>query len=406
MQIYKVGGAVRDKLLKRPVTDVDWVVVGALPEEMIAQGFLQVGKDFPVFLHPDSHEEYALARKERKIAPGYKGFQFDTSKSVTLEEDLLRRDITINAMAEDDQGNIIDPFNGQIDLQNKIIRHVSAAFSEDPVRVLRVARFAARFDFQIADETMQLMKAMVDSGEVNALVAERVWAELDQALADDYPQRFFDVLRECGALAIIFPEIDRLFGVPQTKKYHPEIDTGVHTMMVLQQAVKLSKDTRIRFAALVHDLGKGTTPVEILPSHHGHEQRSVDLIKTLCARIRVPNDYRDLAILVARFHSHCHRIRELKPSTILRTLEAMDVFRRPERVEKFLIACEADAKGRTGKEHGHYPQAKIFSSLVLAASGIETKSLIEEGMDGTQIAQVLRNNRLNVIGNLLEKSIK
>lgn len=404
MQIYKVGGAVRDKLLKRSVTDVDWVVVGALPEDMIAQGFRQVGKDFPVFLHPDSHEEYALARKERKIAPGYKGFQFDTSKSVTLEEDLLRRDITINAMAEDDQGQIIDPYNGQADLQNKIIRHVSSAFSEDPVRVLRVARFAARFDFQIANETMQLMKAMVDTGEVNALVAERVWAELDLALAEEYPQRFFGVLRECGALAIIFPEIDRLFGVPQTKKYHPEVDTGVHTMMVLQQAVKLTDNKSIRFAALVHDLGKGTTPTEILPSHHGHEQRSVELIKSLCARIRVPNDYRDLALMVARYHSHCHRIQELKPSTILNTLEAMDVFRRPDRFYQFLIACEADAKGRTGKENDQFPQAGIFRAYMHATSGIDAKSLIEEGMNGTQIAQALRKNRLGAIREIMESS--
>ncbi len=401
MQIYKVGGAVRDKLLNIPVKDVDWVVVDALPGELIDQNYKQVGKDFPVFLHPNTHEEYALARKERKVAAGYTGFEFDTSRSVTLEEDLERRDLTINAMAEDEQGKIIDPYNGKADLEQGTLRHISAAFSEDPVRILRVARFAARFNFIVAEETNDLMKEMVSSGEVDALVAERVWAELERALGEQHPELFFAVLRSCGALEVIFPEIDRLFGVPQTAKYHPEIDTGIHVMMVLQQAVKLSQgksDNKvIRFAALVHDLGKGTTPTDILPSHHGHEERGVELIKQLCKRIKVPNEYRDLGILNAQFHTHCHRIREMKATTILKTLEKMDAFRKPERFDQFLICCEADAKGRTGKENDQYPQAEYFKAMQLAASSIDTKSIIKEGMQGEQIAQVLREKRLQAI---------
>ena len=397
MQIYKVGGAVRDKILKRPIKDVDWVVVGALPDELLDQGYKQVGKDFPVFLHPKTHEEYALARKERKVAAGYTGFEFDASRDVTLEEDLLRRDLTINAMAEDDQGKVIDPFNGYADLKKGVLRHVSDAFAEDPVRILRIARFAARFGFQVADETLILMKEMVKMGEVDSLVAERVWQELDRALGEEYPEQFFEVLRSCGALAVIFPEIDRLFGVPQTAKYHPEIDTGVHVMMVLQQAVMLSKDKQVRFAALVHDLGKGTTPADILPSHHGHEQRSVDLTKELCSRIKVPKDYRDLGVMVGAYHTHCHRIKEMKATTILKYLEKMDVFRRTKRFDQFLLACEADAKGRTGKENDPYPQAEYFKSLQLAASGVDTKSLVEEGMEGEQIAQALRTKRLSAI---------
>ena len=397
MKTYKVGGAVRDKILKLPIKDTDWVVVGALPDELLDQGYKQVGKDFPVFLHPKTHEEYALARKERKVAAGYTGFEFDASRNVTLEEDLLRRDLTINAMAEDDQGKIIDPFNGQADLENGILRHVSEAFAEDPVRILRIARFAARFRFQVADETLILMKEMVNTGEVDSLVAERVWQELDRALGEEHPEMFFDVLRSCGALAVIFPEIDRLFGVPQTAKYHPEIDTGIHVMMVIQQAVILSKNKQVRFAALVHDLGKGTTPADILPSHHGHEQRSADLAKELCARIRAPKEYRELGVMVGQYHTHCHRIREMKATTILKTLEKMDVFRRTERFDQFLIACEADAKGRTGKENDDYPQAEYFKSLQLAASTVDTKSLVEEGMKGEQIAQALREKRLNAI---------
>lgn len=397
MKIYKVGGAVRDRLLGLKVKDVDWVVVGALPEEMIALGYKQVGKDFPVFLHPKTHEEYALARKERKVAPGYKGFEFDTAKSVTLEEDLLRRDITINAMAEDDTGSVFDPFNGQKDLEKKSLRHVSDAFKEDPVRILRIARFAARFDFQIADETLELMKAMVASGEVDALVAERVWAELEQALKEDMPVRFFEVLQLCGALEKIFPEIDRLFGVPQPAKHHPEIDTGIHTFMVLEQATKLSADPQVRFAALVHDLGKGTTPADILPSHHGHEERGVDLIKQLCERLRIPNDYRDLGVMVSRFHTHCHRIRELKPTTILKTLERMDVFRKPDRFDQFLLACEADARGRTGLEKNPYPQPEYFKKYQLAAASVEAKTIVRPGMTGQQIAEKIKEERVRVL---------
>lgn len=397
MKIYKVGGAVRDRLLGLKVKDVDWVVVGALPEEMIALGYKQVGKDFPVFLHPKTHEEYALARKERKVAPGYKGFEFDTAKSVTLEEDLLRRDITINAMAEDDTGAVFDPFNGQKDLEKKTLRHVSDAFKEDPVRILRIARFAARFDFQIADETLELMKAMVASGEVDALVAERVWAELEQALKEDTPVRFFEVLQLCGAVEKIFPEIDRLFGVPQPAKHHPEIDTGIHTFMVLEQATKLSADPQVRFAALVHDLGKGTTPADILPSHHGHEERGVDLIKQLCERLRIPNDYRDLGVMVSRFHTHCHRIRELKPTTILKTLERMDVFRKPDRFDQFLLACEADARGRTGLEKNPYPQPEYFKKYQLAAASVEAKTIVRPGMTGQQIAGKIKEERVRVL---------
>jgi len=397
MKTYKVGGAVRDKILKLPIKDIDWVVVGALPDELLDKGYRQVGKDFPVFLHPKTHEEYALARKERKVSAGYTGFEFDASRSVTLEEDLLRRDLTINAMAEDDQGKVIDPFNGQADLENGILRHVSEAFAEDPVRILRIARFAARFGFQVADETLILMKEMVNTGEVDSLVAERVWQELDTALGEEHPELFFEVLRSCGALAVIFPEIDRLFGVPQTTKYHPEIDTGIHVMMVLQQAVMLSNDKQVRFAALVHDLGKGTTPADILPSHHGHEQRSADLTKELCVRIRVPNEYRDLGVMVGLYHTHCHRIKEMKATTILKTLEKMDVFRKSKRFDQFLIACEADAKGRTGKENDLYPQAGYFKSLQLAASAVDTKSLVEEGMKGEQIAKALREKRLSAI---------
>lgn len=393
MKIYKVGGAVRDALLGRPVYDNDWVVVGAMPDEMIAQGFKQVGKDFPVFLHPETHEEYALARKERKVAAGYHGFEFDTSKVVTLEDDLSRRDITINAMAEGENGEIIDPFNGRADLEKKILRHVSPAFSEDPVRILRVARFAARFNFSIAEETNRLMREMVESGEVDALVPERVWAELSRALTEVQPVRFFEVLKECGALSKILPEIDRLFGVPQPKKYHPEIDTGIHTLMVLEQAARLSDDPQVRFAALVHDLGKGTTEADILPHHYGHEERGVDLIKSLCQRLRVPNEYRDLAVLVSRFHTHCHRIKELKISTVLETLEQMDTFRKPDRFQQFLLACEADARGRTGFEEADYPQRAHFSAYAEAAAGVHVKDLIKPGMHGDQIANALRKAR-------------
>ncbi len=398
MQIYQVGGAVRDRLLGLPVKDRDWVVVGATPTEMEARGFKLVGADFPVFLHPATHEEYALARTERKTAPGYKGFSVHASPEVTLNEDLQRRDLTINAIAEAEDGTLIDPFNGSADLRNKILRHVSSAFSEDPVRILRVARFAARFvDFEVAEETLALMRHMVGNGEVDALVPERVWAELERALGEQRPARFFSVLRECGALAHLFPELDQLYGVPQPAQHHPEIDTGVHVMLVLDQATQLSPDPRVRFAALLHDLGKGTTPPEAWPSHHGHEQRSVALVKELCGRFRVPNDYRDLAVLVAKYHGNCHRAAELQPDTTLEILEALDAVRRPERFEFFLLACEADARGRTGFEQRPYPQAGIFRAALHAYNSVATAPLVAAGLQGEAIAQALHKLRVQAI---------
>lgn len=401
MKIYLVGGAVRDKLLGKPSKDSDWVVVGSTPEEMKTQGFKPVGKDFPVFLHPETKEEYALARTERKTGKGYKGFAFHTSGDVTLEEDLARRDLTINAIAEDETGNLIDPFKGKQDLENKILRHVSPAFTEDPLRVLRVARFAARFGFRIAPETMALMKEISESGELAALVPERVWSELERAMGETYPSRFILALRACNALNILFPEIDRLFGVPQPEKHHPEIDTGIHTLMTLNQASRLSEDPQIRFAALVHDLGKGLTPNDKLPSHHGHEERGVKLIETLCKRYRAPNQFRDLAIQVSRHHLTCHRIEEMRAETILKKLESMDAFRRAERFNQFLICCEADARGRTGFEDRSYPQADYFKNILNAADDINTELLKQKGFEGKAMANAIRTERLNAIGKLM-----
>lgn len=401
MKIYLVGGAVRDKLLGKPSKDSDWVVVGSTPEEMKTQGFKPVGKDFPVFLHPETKEEYALARTERKTGKGYKGFAFHTSGDVTLEEDLARRDLTINAIAEDETGNLIDPFKGKQDLENKILRHVSPAFTEDPLRVLRVARFAARFGFRIAPETMALMKEISESGELAALVPERVWSELERAMGETYPSRFILALRACNALNILFPEIDRLFGVPQPEKHHPEIDTGIHTLMTLNQASRLSEDPQIRFAALVHDLGKGLTPNDKLPSHHGHEERGVKLIETLCKRYRAPNQFRDLAIQVSRHHLTCHRIEEMRAETILKKLESMDAFRRSERFDQFLICCEADARGRTGFEDRSYPQADYFKNILNAADDINTELLKQKGFEGKAMADAIRTERLNAIGKLM-----
>ncbi len=401
MEIYQVGGAVRDKLLGFAVKDRDWVVVGATPAEMEARGYRLVGADFPVFLHPQTHEEYALARTERKTAPGYKGFSVHAAPDVTLIEDLKRRDLTINAIAEDTHGTLIDPFNGREDVRNKVLRHVSAAFAEDPVRILRVARFAARFtDFTVAEETEELMRQMTANGEVDALVPERVWAELERALGETAPSRFFEVLRACGALARLFPEIDRLYGVPQHPKYHPEIDTGVHVMLVLDQATRLSNDRPIRFAALLHDLGKGTTPAEEWPSHPGHEQRSVNLVKNLCARFRVPNDYRELAMLVAEYHGDCHRAAELRPDTLLKKLEALDALRRLERFEQFLIACEADSRGRPGYENQPYPQADIFRQALRAIAAVPIQPLIDAGFKGQAIAAELSKRRIQAIAAL------
>jgi len=400
MKVYQIGGAVRDKLLGHPIKDRDWVVVGSTPEAMKAQGYKPVGKEFPVFLHPETHEEYALARTERKTGKGYKGFTFHTSPDVTLEEDLIRRDLTMNAIAEDENGNLIDPFHGEQDIKDGILRHVSPAFAEDPLRVLRVARFAARYGFKIADETMTLMKEISSSGELDTLVAERIWAELESALASKYPTRFILVLRACSALKTLFPEIDCLFGIPQPKEHHPEIDTGMHTIMVLNQATRLTDDTQVRFAALMHDLGKGATPEKEWPSHHGHEARGVKIIKALCKRFKIPNQYKELAIIVAKYHLDCHRIQEMKPTTLLKKLEALDAYRRPDRFEQFLLACEADARGRTGFENRDYSQGEYFRGAFHATSQIDIQSLVDKGLEGEQIAKAIYEKRLEAISNL------
>ncbi|MGE5318776.1 MAG: multifunctional CCA addition/repair protein [Hyphomicrobiaceae bacterium] len=372
MKTYIVGGAVRDRLLGLPVADRDHVVVGATPDDMLALGYQPVGKDFPVFLHPESHEEYALARTERKSGHGYKGFTVYASPEVTLEEDLRRRDLTINAMAEDEDGTLVDPYGGQRDLAAKVFRHVSEAFAEDPVRILRVARFAARFtDFAVAAETTALMRQMVDNGEVDALVPERVWQEVARGLMDAQPSRMFHVLRDCGALARLFPEIDRLFGVPQPPQHHPEIDTGVHVMLVVDWAARRGMSLPVRFAALTHDLGKGLTPPELWPTHHGHEAKSVELVRTLSERIRVPADCRDLAVAVARDHGNVHRAPELRPGTVVELLERVDAFRRPERFEDFLLACECDFRGRPGYEDKAFPAPDCLRQALRAAQAID-----------------------------------
>ena len=399
MQVYLVGGAVRDEQLGLPVKERDWCVVGATPAEMKAAGYKQVGKDFPVFLHPDTGEEYALARTERKTAAGYHGFEFHTDPGVTIEEDLGRRDLTVNAIAEDGDGNLVDPYGGIADIRNRILRHVSDAFIEDPVRVLRVARFAARFahlGFVIAPETLALMRQITADGEIDALVPDRVWKETETALLGRDSRVYFETLRECGALAVLFPEIDRLFGVPQPKQWHPEVDTGVHVMMVLDQAAKLSPDLEVRFAALVHDLGKGTTRKHALPSHPGHERRGVKLIRRLAERLPVPNACRDLGILVSEYHTHCHRAFELRAATILRMLEATDAFRRPRRFEQFLLACEADARGREGLEDRDYTQVDLLRGAFAAASGIDAAA-IAASHEGKAIGEAIRSERLAAV---------
>jgi tRNA nucleotidyltransferase (CCA-adding enzyme) len=400
MQIFLVGGAVRDRLLKRPVTERDWVVVGASIDEMLAKGYQQVGKDFPVFLHPQSKEEYALARTERKSGKGYTGFSVIADSSITLEEDLSRRDLTINAIAQDDYGNLIDPFNGQADITNKLLRHVSPAFAEDPLRVLRVARFAARYahlGFSVADETLVLMREMVNAGEVDYLTPERVWKETQRALTEKNPEVYFSVLLECGALKVLFSEIDALFGVPQTAAYHPEIDTGVHCLMSLQQAVKLSDDPLIRFATLIHDLGKAATPKDILPRHIGHEERSLPLIESLCQRIKCPNDYKELALAVAAWHTHCHRALELKASSVLKLLLRLDAFRRPERFEQFLICCEADARGRTGFEDRNYPQSNFLRKAFQICLDVKAKEFVTQGISGIKINEAMHKKRIALL---------
>jgi tRNA nucleotidyltransferase (CCA-adding enzyme) len=400
MRIYLVGGAVRDALLGRPVKERDWVVVGATPDALQRRGFRPVGRDFPVFLHPETHEEYALARVERKTGPGYRGFAVEFSPDVTLEEDLRRRDLTINAIARDEAGELVDPYGGRADLERRLLRHVSAAFVEDPVRILRVARFAARYaplGFTVADETLALMRRMVADGEVSSLVAERVWAETAKALAEDRPDVYFEVLRACGALAVVFPEVDRLWGVPQPAKWHPEVDTGVHVMTVLRQAARLTPEPRIRFAALTHDLGKGETPADRWPRHDGHEERSARLVERLCERLRVPNDFRELAVGVARWHGLCHRALELRPSTVLELLEHLDAFRRPERFAEFLVACEADIRGRAGREERPYPQAEYLREARRVAAETVLSAAEREGLAGPAIGQRLRERRVAAI---------
>lgn len=403
MEIFLVGGAVRDELLGLPVKERDWVVVGASVEDMLAKGFRPVGRDFPVFLHPQTKEEYALARTERKTAPGYRGFVFHASPEVTLEDDLRRRDLTINAIARRPDGELVDPFGGRADLEARILRHVSPAFQEDPVRILRLARFAARFQpigFRIAEETLELCRTMVAAGEVDALVPERVWQELARALLEAKPSAFITTLRACGALARMMPEVDALFGVPQRAEYHPEIDAGVHTLMALDMAARLDAPLAVRFAVLVHDLGKAQTPASDLPRHPGHEHRGIPLVQALSKRLRVPRNVQELGRLVAKLHLHAHRAFELKPSTVLRLLEELDSFRRPERVSEFTLACEADARGRLGFEERTYPQGEYLRAAYEAAASIDARQFVEAGLRGPEIGQAMQQARAAAIAQL------
>lgn len=399
MQVYLVGGAVRDEQLGIPHRERDWCVVGATPDELIALGYRQVGKDFPVFLHPESGEEYALARTERKTAPGYHGFAFDCSPDVSIEDDLKRRDLTINAIAKGADGKLVDPYKGRLDIEQRILRHVSDAFAEDPVRILRVAKFAARFrhlGFSIATETLELMRQMVRDGEVDALVPDRVWRETESALCGRSVRTYVEVLRDCGALRVLFPEVDALFGVPQPEKWHPEIDTGIHVLMVLDRAEAMSPDLEVRFAALTHDLGKGNTPQHQLPSHPGHEVRGCKLIRDIAGRLPVPKASRDLALLVSEFHTHCHRALELRAKTILKVLAKTDAFRRPDRFEQFLVACEADARGRGGLENRRYPQADFFRGAFTAAAAIDAGA-IAGANESSSIPVAIRRARKKAI---------
>ncbi len=409
MKTYLVGGAVRDEILGYPFKEKDWVVVGATVNDMLTAGYQQVGKDFPVFLHPRTKDEHALARTERKTAAGYKGFEVHASPDVTLEEDLIRRDLTINAIAKDESGEFIDPYNGIDDINNKILRHVSDAFAEDPVRILRTARFMARYahlGFSVANDTMALMKNMVAAGEVDALVPERVWQEMEKALAEKTPSYFIETLRECGALKRIMPELDCLWGVPQPEEHHPEIDTGIHTMLVLEQACILSDDPQVRFAALVHDLGKGATPKDQWPRHINHEARGADIVLKLCKRMRIPNDYRDLAERTARFHLHYHRALELKPATLVKTLEQLDAFRKPERFDKFLLASEADARGRPGYENIDLRQGDYFRQVLKVARDININELRSLGFENMALANKIREVRVSAVTKLKELSVK
>ncbi len=402
MQTYMVGGAVRDALLGLPVNDHDWVVVGATPQEMISAGYLPVGKDFPVFLHPETREEYALARTERKTARGYRGFAFHAEPHVTLEEDLARRDLTINAIAQDEAGRLIDPFDGRTDLTRRVLRHVTLAFREDPVRILRVARFAARFaDFSLAPETLALMREMVEDGEADHLVAERVWQELARGLMEATPSRMFDVLRECGALARLLPEVERLWGVPQPVDHHPEVDTGVHLMMVLDMSARLQASLPVRFACLTHDLGKGTTPGEIWPRHIGHEERSARLLRKICDRLRVPTECREIAEVVAREHGNIHRSGEFGPAALVRLLERCDAFRKPQRLDAILLACECDARGRLGLEERPYPQRGRLLAALEAAQSAATHEMAaqaqQQGVAGPRIGEMIHHARIQAV---------
>jgi tRNA nucleotidyltransferase (CCA-adding enzyme) len=409
MRSFRVGGAVRDALLGQPVNDTDWVVVGTTPEAMIAAGYLPVGKDFPVFLHPDTREEYALARTERKTGRGYHGFAFHTAPDVTLEQDLARRDLTINAIAQAEDGSLIDPYGGQQDLRRRVLRHVTESFREDPVRILRVARFAARFhEFSLAPETLALMRAMVEDGEVDHLVPERVWQELARGLMEERPSRMFALLRECGALVRILPEVDRLWGVPQRADYHPEVDTGVHNMMVVDMSARLVAPLAVRFACLTHDLGKGTTPQDVLPRHIGHEQRSVKLLKDVCNRLRVPNECRELADAVAREHGNIHRSAEFAAAAVVRLLERCDAFRKPQRFEQVLLACECDARGRLGLEEAPYPQRHRLLAALAATRAVDTALVAEqarsEGHAGDAIGERIQRARIHAVEQLQTSS--
>lgn len=410
MQIYLVGGAVRDQLLNLPVKDRDYLVVGATPEQLLSEGYQQVGSDFPVFLHPDTKEEYALARQERKNGIGYSGFLCDFSPDVTLEQDLIRRDLTINAIAQDASGQIFDPYNGQQDLANRLLRHISPAFSEDPLRVLRVARFAARFHslgFKIAPETLKLMQQMTAYGELAHLTAERVWLETQKAFVTDNPQIYFEVLREIGALAILFPELDRLFGVPQPEQHHPEIDSGIHTLLVIAQAKRLAKKaenpTALLWAALCHDLGKGLTEKEMLPHHYGHEVKGIKPTRELSNRLKVPTDIKDFAILVTEYHTHCHKMAELRPQTVLKVFNALDVWRKPQRFFDFLLACETDARGRLGFENREYPQTDLAKRYFEVANQVDVQQVIADGFEKQAIRVELNKRRVNAIATLKKK---
>ncbi len=404
MKTYLVGGAVRDELLGIASIERDWVVVGSTQQEMIALGYKQVGKDFPVFLHPESKEEYALARTERKSGLGYTGFEIDASPNVSLEEDLMRRDLTINAIAKDEKGRIYDPYGGLFDIRNKYLRHVSDSFREDPLRLLRVGRFAAKLKhkgFSIHPETLELMRSLSTFEEINALVSERVWTELVKVFKTDFPSEFFNVLHKCGALKYLFPEVDKLFGVPQPKKYHPEVDTGVHTMMVIDQSVKLSSCVDVHFAALCHDLGKAETPKDILPKHHGHEKKSVPLVKIISHRLKVPNSSKELAIQVAKYHTLVHKVFELTAKKILKLCLNVNAFRRPDRFELFLLACKADSLGRLGYEKSEYPQRHFLLKIVESCAKVDASQFVLKGLKGKEIADAINEERLKIIKHLM-----